>query len=190
MDRAQEYNQIARKIVDHYQNNTTDLSADVMAVPISRYTDEEIWQQEIDLIFKRVPLMLALTCEMKNPGDYKAIEMAGVPVLITRGKDGKARAFINACSHRGAPVCEDGHGSASRFSCPYHGWTFGNEGQLVGVSDRQKFGDIDNETRGLTDLPCEERVGFIFVVLTPGFEQTRAAVKYVSLHVLYIFPMV
>jgi len=170
MNRAQEYNQIAQSIVDHYENGTTSQANTTLSVPVSHYTDPARWSQEIERIFKRVPLMLAMTCEMKEPGAYKALEMAGVPVLLTRSKDGKPRAFINACTHRGAPIAADGHGSQARFSCPYHGWTFSNDGHLIGIADKGKFGDADPDAMGLTELPCDERVGFIFVVLTPGEE--------------------
>lgn len=166
--RAAEYNAIAERIVAHYENGTTDLAEDVLHVPVSAYSDPDQWQREIDLIFKRVPLVVALTCEMPKPGDYKALDMAGVPVLVTRGKDGRARAFMNACRHRGAPLAEDGCGHANRFTCPYHGWTYANDGRLLAVSEKEKFGDIDNAANGLTELPCDERVGMIFAVLTPG----------------------
>ena len=168
MDRAREYNQIAQGIVDHYKNGTTAQALGTLQVPVTSYTDPDRWDHEIDKIFKRLPLMLALTCEVKDPGAYKAIEMAGVPVLITRTKDGAIRAFINACTHRGSPIVPDGRGTAFRFSCPYHGWTYSNDGHLVGVADKAKFGDVAIEDMGLTELPCDERVGFIFVVLTPG----------------------
>lgn len=170
MDRADEYNGIAERIVDFYENDSTDMADDVMELPVTAYTDPEQWQREINLIYKRQPLMVALTCEMPKPGDYKAIDMVGVPLLITRGKNGKARAFINSCTHRGTPVCEDGLGNATRFSCPYHGWTFRNDGSLQGVADQHKFGEIDKSTRGLTELACDERIGMIFAILTPGLE--------------------
>jgi phenylpropionate dioxygenase-like ring-hydroxylating dioxygenase large terminal subunit len=124
----------------------------------------------MDLIFRRVPLMLALSCELPEPGNYKAMDAVGLPVLIVRDKAGEARAFLNVCAHRGAPVAADGHGSCSRFTCKYHSWTYGLDGKLLAVSDRHKFGDIDKSTRSLTALPCAERAGMIFVVLTPGAE--------------------
>jgi phenylpropionate dioxygenase-like ring-hydroxylating dioxygenase large terminal subunit len=120
------------------------------------------------LIFKRLPLMLALSIELPNANDYKAMDVIGLPVLITRSKDGKARAFLNVCSHRAAQVAPAGTGNCSRFSCPYHGWTFGSDGRLVGVADSGKFGSIDRAAYGLTELACEERAGMIFAVLTPG----------------------
>jgi len=168
MGREDEYNAIAESIVTHYQNGTTDQSDDVLRVPIADYTDPERWQREIDLVFKKVPLMVAMTCEVPNPGDYKAMEMVGVPLVIARGKDGVVRTFMNVCRHRGAHVCKPGKGNRSRFTCPYHGWTFGNDGRLLAVADQSKFGDIDKADYGLVELPCQERVGLIFACLTPG----------------------
>ncbi len=170
MDRNAEYNQVAERIMALHEADATDQAEDVLEVPLSSYTDPERWQQEVDLVFKRVPLMVALTCEMPKPGDYKAMDMVGVPILVTRDKDGKARAFINACRHRSAPICEDGLGNTSRFVCPYHGWTYRGDGSLMSVADAHKFGDIDKSTRGLVELPCAERVGLIFAILTPGMD--------------------
>jgi phenylpropionate dioxygenase-like ring-hydroxylating dioxygenase large terminal subunit len=112
--------------------------------------------------------MLALSIELPNANDYKAVDVVGLPVLIVRGKDGKARTFLNVCSHRAAQVAPAGPGNRSRFSCPYHGWTYGSDGRLIGVADSSKFGSIDRTTHGLTELPCEERAGLIFAILTPG----------------------
>ena len=114
--------------------------------------------------------MLALSCELPSPGDYKAMEAMGLPILITRDKAGKANVFLNVCAHRGAPVANDGHGSCARFTCKYHSWTFGLDGKLLAVSDRHKFGDIDKSTRSLRALPSAEQGGMIFAVLTPDAE--------------------
>ena len=119
-------------------------------------------------IFKRLPLLLAFTCEMREPGDYKSVEVVGVPVLIVRGQDGRARAYIGVCSHRGTVLTEEGKGRCEHFTCPYHGWTYNDRGALIGVAGRRKFGDIDTASRGLTELPSVERAGLIFVSLTPG----------------------
>ena len=121
----------------------------------------------MELVFKRVPLMLAFTAEMPKPGDYKAMDAVGMPILISRDKQGQVRAFLNVCAHRGAPVANDGHGNCSRFTCKYHGWTYGSDGRLIGISEASTFGAVDKSQRGLRQLPCEERAGLIFVCLTP-----------------------
>jgi phenylpropionate dioxygenase-like ring-hydroxylating dioxygenase large terminal subunit len=166
--RRSEYIGLAERLLEHEANNTTDSAEDTYTVPVADYLDEARWNNEMEAIFKRLPLMLAYTDELREPGSYKTIEAVGVPVLITRGKDGMVHAFLNVCSHRGAAVVTDECGTASRFMCPYHGWTFNDQGALIGVADKHKFGEVDTEAKGLKELACEERGGLIFVALTPG----------------------
>lgn len=167
MDRIDEYNNAAARLLDHVEKRTTDLSDDVLYLPASIYTDPERFRREMDLIFKRVPLMVAMAAELPNAGDYKTMDMLGLPLLIVRGADGVARTFLNVCTHRGAPLAEQERGNAARFTCRYHAWTFLNDGRLFGVADAEKFGKVDKACHNLTALPCAERAGLIFAVMTP-----------------------
>ncbi len=167
MDRATQIGNIAETMLRYVRDKTTFQTDKSLTVPARSYVDPDQWEAEMELVFKRVPLMLALTCEMKNPGDYKAMDVVGLPVLLSRDKAGKVRAFLNVCSHRGAPVASDGHGNCPRFVCKYHGWTYGQDGKLIGVSEASSFGPVDKGSRGLRELPCAERAGMIFASLTP-----------------------
>jgi phenylpropionate dioxygenase-like ring-hydroxylating dioxygenase large terminal subunit len=88
-------------------------------------------------------------------------------VLAVRGRDGAIRAFANICRHRGAPVA-NGCGRTRKFSCPYHGWTYGLDGKLKGIPDERSFSGVDKDKNGLLPLPVGERHGMIFVRLAPG----------------------
>lgn len=167
VDRAQKLGDVAEIMLDYVENKKTFQTDKPMTVPTRSYTDNDQWRAEMELVFKRVPLMLAFTAELPNPGDYKTMDAVGLPVLINRAKDGKARAFLNVCSHRGAPVAE-GKGNCARFTCKYHAWTYGQDGKLLGISEASTFGEVDKAARGLRELPCEERAGMIFVCLTPN----------------------
>ncbi len=160
--------EIARRGVAHLRAGTVDQEPDIHRVPVTTYFDPERWQLEVDRIFRRLPLMLGFSAELREPGAYRAMEVAGVPVLLTRSADGAVRAFVNMCSHRGAIVVDEGVGVARRFACPYHGWTYDPQGDLVGVPDAASFGDIDRSCLGLTPLPVAERAGLVWVVLSPG----------------------
>jgi nitrite reductase/ring-hydroxylating ferredoxin subunit len=154
--------------IEHVVAGNTPGQADgVVRIPVSAYLDPQQWEREVAM-FRRIPLMLALGGELRGPHAYKAMTVMDVPVLITRDASGEARAFVNQCSHRGAVVVDDGIGTARRHACPYHNWTYDSEGALVGVTDREFFGDIDVACMGLTPLPVAERAGMIFVILTPG----------------------
>jgi carnitine monooxygenase subunit len=140
---------------------------DVMRVPAHLYHDHARWREEMDKVFKRVPLMLAMSCELKAPGDFKTIEVLGVPVLMVRTDRGDVRAYINSCSHRGAVIVTESAGNRKRFTCPYHAWTYDHAGDLVAVYAERDFGEIDKACHGLTALPVGERAGMIWVTLNP-----------------------
>jgi nitrite reductase/ring-hydroxylating ferredoxin subunit len=140
---------------------------EVMRVPASHYYDETRWQLEMDLVFRRLPLMLAMSCELKASGDFKTLDVCGVPVLIVRTDSGEARAFVNSCAHRGAVVMTEARGNRKRFTCPYHAWTYDHQGDLVSVYAEEDFGQIDKSCHGLTRLPAGERAGMIWVTLDP-----------------------
>ena len=157
---------MAERTIAHNKAGTVHLTESVTTIPSSNYFDPERWQREVDMIFKRVPLLLAMTAEIKEVNTYKAIDVVGMPILISRGADGVARAFVNMCSHRGAQLVDPGIGTARRFACPYHNWTYNQEGDLVGVFKQDDFGQLDTSCLGLTQLPIAERAGLIWVTLS------------------------
>lgn len=163
----EKYGDAAERMLHFVETKTTDQASDIMRVPVADYLDEGRWQQEMDRIFKRLPLMLALTIELPAINDYKAMEVMGLPVVITRAKDGKARAFLNVCKHRAMHLAPAGRGNCKAFACQYHGWTYANDGQLMGIAEGSTFGNVDRSTLHMTELPCDEAAGMIFVILTP-----------------------
>jgi nitrite reductase/ring-hydroxylating ferredoxin subunit len=156
---------VARRLLVNVEKDCGDLADDSMFLPTERYVDPAQYRTEIEQIFHRVPLVVALSADLRNPGDYRALDIAGRAVLTIRGDDGVARSFVNACRHRGAAVVCNGAGSQRRFTCPYHAWTYNSTGTLVGVPQRETFGEVKYE--GLIPLPTAERAGLVFAVLTP-----------------------
>jgi nitrite reductase/ring-hydroxylating ferredoxin subunit len=161
---------MARRTLAHARAGTVPLAEGIGRVPATNYHDPDRWALEMDRVFRRMPLVLGFSSELPEANSYKAIEVAGVPVLLTRDGTGDVRAFVNMCSHRGAIIVPEGTGTARRFTCPYHAWTYDGGGQLVGILDRKDFGPLDLSSNGLTPLPVAERAGIVFVVLTPGAE--------------------
>ena len=167
MERVQQVGDVAEIMLGYVEQGKTHQGAGPRTVPTASYIDKDQFKAEVELVFKRVPLMLAFTAELPKPGDYKTMDAVGMPVLINRDKAGKVHAFLNVCSHRGAPVAQ-GTGNCTRFTCKYHSWTYGADGKLIGISESSKFGDVDKAQLGLRALPCEEHAGMIFVCLTPN----------------------
>ena len=139
----QELVRMAQRAVDAHAEGKGEIVDDILRVPVEHYFDQERWQKEVDRIFKRLPLVLGFTCQMREPGSYSAVTILDVPVLMVRGQDGSMRAFLNVCSHRGAQLTDDGCGTARRFTCPYHAWSYDTAGDLVGIYEADAFGDID-----------------------------------------------
>ena len=159
---------LVRRALAHFQARTTDQAPTVMPQTLAAYRDPERYRHEIDRVFRHQPIALCLAIELPGPGTYLALDLLGTPVLVVRGADGVVRAFLNVCRHRGAQLCPAGRGAARVFACPYHAWTYDDQGALIGRYRGETFGDVDAEALGLTALACAERVGIIWGVLTPG----------------------
>ena len=165
--RRNELIDMAKDAIAHFEAGTLHQTDGIFKVAAEVYTDPERFEREKKQIFRRIPLMLAASCEVPNAGDYKTMEPVGVPVLLVRGKDGELRAFLNSCTHRGTTLAVD-DGNKSRFVCPYHGWTFNQKGDLIAVASSQDFGEVNEDDLCLQKFPVLEKAGLIWVVLDPN----------------------
>ncbi|MCB1687293.1 MAG: aromatic ring-hydroxylating dioxygenase subunit alpha [Halioglobus sp.] len=158
-------------LMDLVARNTTMLADSVMEIDVDEYTDPSQFQREKTELFRNYPQFVGPSCVVPEAGDYFAFDDTGVPILIVRQPDKSLRAFVNICSHRGAPLNECDHGKAKKgrmFSCPYHGWTYDLEGKLVGVPfGKEGFDTIDRDALGLKTLDLQEKHGMIFVMPNP-----------------------
>jgi len=158
---------MARREVENLENDRIDLMPEVLQIPATNYIDPGRWELEVERVFKRLPLALAFSCELREPGQFRTIEVAGVPVIIVRDNHGSIGAFVNMCSHRGNFVELEESGRRKSFRCGYHAWNFGLNGELLSVFDESNFGPVDKSCNGLTRLPVAERAGLIWVTLNP-----------------------
>lgn len=159
---------LARGAVEMARRGETAMAPHVLHEVLSFYLDPQMFAREHQAFFRDMPLVACLSSDLPEPGAYKVFDDAGVPMVVTRGKDGQVRAFLNVCPHRAARVVREDHGKASRFTCRFHGWTFDTSGRAIGVPEEERFcGEIE-DTKHLQPCPAEERHGLVFVQATPG----------------------
>lgn len=112
------------------------------------------------------PQLVGYVSELSGPGAYCTKTVMGRSILLTRTSEGAVKAFENVCLHRQSQVVT-GCGTAKRFACPYHAWTYDNTGKLVGLPGSEGFPDVAVKSDGLTALPAAEFAGFLWVALDP-----------------------
>ena len=98
------------------------------------YRDPAIFEDEIERIWNRVWVYLGHDSELPKPGDYLRRSIGRQPVVLLRGADGALRAVFNRCRHRANLLCHLDKGNAKALTCPYHGWSYGIDGQLLARS--------------------------------------------------------
>lgn len=130
------------------------------------YVDPAVFEAEMERIFMRTWVYVGHDSEIAQPGDYKNTFIGVEPVILTRGSDGAASVVVNRCSHRGAAVCLMPRGNTKGFRCQFHGWTFGLDGELIGVPYSEE--SVEKDALSLASAPrVESYRGFIFASFNP-----------------------
>ncbi|MGH7960576.1 MAG: aromatic ring-hydroxylating oxygenase subunit alpha, partial [Candidatus Binatia bacterium] len=185
--------ELTRRIFHYIDTKSTAQVDSVHYNDVTTYTCPQRLAREKEILFREYPLLLGLSCQLRNPGDVLTNDDTGIPILVVRAQSGKLNAFINVCRHRGGRVVE-GCGSGKRdFMCPYHGWTYNHDGHVTTIPDAESFAGLDRSKHYLVPLPIVEKYGCIWVTPKPGatididahlsgFEQDIAAYNLDSYH--------
>lgn len=129
------------------------------------FRDPEIYDQELERVFKRCWLFLGHESQIRAKGDFFTTYMAEDSVIVTRGDANAIHAFLNTCRHRGMRVCRADRGNTRHFSCPYHAWTYDVTGALIGVPREEAgyYNELDKSLFPLVAVPrVETYKGLIF----------------------------
>jgi phenylpropionate dioxygenase-like ring-hydroxylating dioxygenase large terminal subunit len=141
---------------------------DGMSLPGWLYHDPEFFAAERKAFLRAAPQVVCHQSEIPEPGDWRTLDYLGESVFVIRGDDGAARAFANVCRHRGSRLVDGAAGCSKVLTCPYHAWSYGRDGRLVGVPHRSEYPGLQAEQLGLVPVALEDWHGFLFVTLEPG----------------------
>lgn len=135
------------------------------------FTSDDYFQRERQKLFHRLPVAITVSAMLPEPNSMLAHQGYGMPLLVTRDKSGAAHVFLNVCMHKGATLVNDcAVKKGGRVTCPFHAWSWGLDGTLIGVARAETFADLDKHQRNLVELPSREAGGIIWAMLDRNAE--------------------
>lgn len=154
--------------VDRYLGNGWTL-------PSTLYTDPAVARLEDDLIWKPAWQEIGALADFREPGDFLTAKLGRFPVLVVRDEEGELRAFMNVCRHRGALLAagemgdqdDNVAGNCNGFTCKYHGWRYGLDGQLKGAPNWKDGNLPPFDELGLHPISVDSWAGIVFVSIEP-----------------------
>lgn len=141
----------------------TGAALDEGQYPLAITNNRDLYELERRRIFGRAWIYLGHVSEFEEPGDYARRYIGEDPFIVTRDENGELHAFLDSCMHRGAQFCTAESGNTSHFRCPYHGWTYKNDGTLQGMPHmKEAYQDLDEEEISLEEAHLDIHQGLIF----------------------------
>ena len=134
------------------------------SLPAGFYASEAFLELEKEEIFRREWVCLGRVDEVAKRGDYFTTQLLDEPLIVVRGLDNKVRVLSNVCRHRSSVIVE-GKGTAKHFVCPYHAWTYANDGQLLRAPYMDQVKGFKVEGCRLPEFSTEVWRGFLYVNL-------------------------
>lgn len=134
-------------------------------IPSPWYFDPRIARLEIERVFAHTWQVAGRVDQVCERGEFFTVELGDEPIVVARGEDGVLRGFYNVCRHHAAAVVTEAQGSAKQFRCPYHGWTYGNDGALKGMVEFEGVCDFERAKNGLVPVAVDTWENFVFVNL-------------------------
>jgi len=149
-------------------------SAGAKSLPQKYFVSPEMFAEEQKKIFSKQWLLVGHQSQIPDAGDYVVQQVIGESLIVIRDKSGEIRGFFNVCRHRGTRLKEDACGHASAIQCPYHAWTYGLDGRLIGAPHMDEVPGFDKAEYSLRAVNTGVWEGFIFINLNDGEARLRS----------------
>jgi choline monooxygenase len=140
-------------------------------LPAAAYTSTRYLQRERQTLFSQSWICVGLASDVPHPGDVYPTDVAGIPVVLVRDRQGQVRAFHNICSHRGLQLVNQPCNVQGNLRCPYHSWTYKLDGSLkntphFGGYYKDTYDGFDRTAKGLSPIRCDQWLDLVFVNLS------------------------
>lgn len=147
------------------------------------FSSQAIYEEELERVFARGWLFVGHESQIAQPGDFILSRMGDESVILNRDQAGRIHVFLNNCRHRGMRVCRYDQGNTRTFVCPYHAWSYGDDGGLVGVPKLESayHNELDKSKWGLIEARVANYRGFVFACWDEGqraFEEYLGELRY------------
>ena len=149
-----------------FRKATETFTAGAKSLAQRYFISPEIFAQEQEKIFSRQWVLVGHQSQIAKGGDYFAADVAGESLIVVRDRRSMIRGFYNVCRHRGTRLQEDQSGHVSAIQCPYHAWTYGLDGRLLGSPHMDGVPGFDKADYALHPVNLALWEGFIFVSLS------------------------
>jgi glycine betaine catabolism A len=153
---------------------TSGTSASAKSLPQKYFVSPEVFLEEQEKIFAKQWLLVGHQNQLEKSGDFFLATITGESVIVTRDQRSQVKGFYNVCRHRGTRLKEDACGHASAIQCPYHAWTYGLDGRLIGAPHMDEAAGFDKADYSLHAVNLALWEGFIFVNLADGGTRLRS----------------
>ena len=151
-----------------------------LTLPARCFTDADIYEREMERIFRHIWQPIGHSADITQPGDYLTGQVAGQDVFVVRGRDGTLRGFFNVCQHRGHRLLKGQGNLKVAITCPYHAWAYGLDGNLRAAPNAENVPGFDPTRVCLNGVAVEEVGNLVLVNLdteTPSFDAMFPGVK-------------
>src|SRR5258707_8396353 len=152
-------------------NSTAARPLEPLAAPLARalpawvYDHPEMARLEYERLLKPSWQIVCHVSSLERSGDFVTLDVGADSVVAVRNSQGEIQTFHNVCRHRGARILEGTGNCPGAITCPYHGWSYRLNGELIGMPVRESFPGLDRSQHGLKPVRMAIQFGFVFVNL-------------------------
>ena len=157
---------MAAKIIHAFRKTTDTTALSAKTLPQKYFVSPKVFEDEQEEIFSKHWVLVGHQSEISETGDHFVRTVAGESLIVVREKNNGVRGFYNVCRHRGTRLCEEERGHAAAIQCPYHAWTYGLDGRLIGAPHMDEVRGFDRDEYSLYPVKVGVWEGFIFVNLS------------------------